>query len=428
MGRGSRWDGCQTEVVASPAPRAQAVVDLDAVRANVARLREAAGSAEVMAVVKADGYGHGLLPVAAAARDAGASWLGTALLEESLALRAAGDTGRLLAWLCPPGERWADAIRADIDLSANAVWALEEIASAAREVGRTGRVHLDVDTGLGRAGVPRADLPELLATAARLQAEGVLSVVGLWSHFAYADAPGHPTVLAQRAAFTEAIELAARSGVHPEVRHLANSAATLTDPEARFDLVRPGLAVYGLSPVPDVATPDELGLVPAMTLTARLALAKRVPAGQGVSYGHQYTTSAETTLGLVPLGYADGIPRNATNVGPVLAAGARRTVAGRVCMDQFVLDLGDDPVQAGDEVVLFGPGRGGEPTAEDWARATGTISYEIVTRLGPRVPRAYVGQGAPGSVGHGAPEYVGQSAPEHVGQGAAGTDAVPEVR
>jgi alanine racemase len=371
---------------------AEARIDLDAIRDNVTALCSRAGSAEVLAVVKADGYGHGLLPVARAAVAGGASWLGTALLEEALALRAAGLTQpRVLAWLLGPGERLDEALAADIDLSANATWLLEEIAEAARRTGTLARVHVKVDTGLSRAGVMPAAWPAAVEQAATLQAEGVLRVVGVWSHLAYADAPGHPTIAHQGRVFAEALEVAEAAGLRPDVRHLANSAATLTAPAQHFDLVRPGLAVYGLSPVPEVATPAQLGLRPAMTLTGSLVLVKRVPAGSGVSYGHQYTTAAETTLGLLPLGYADGIPRNAGNVGPLLAAGRRRTVAGRVCMDQLVVDLGDDPAAVGDPVVLFGPGDEGEPTAQDWADATGTISYEIVTRLGPRVPRRYVG-------------------------------------
>ena len=214
---------------------------------------------------------------------------------------------------------------------------------------------------------------------------------GVWSHLAYADAPGHATTDAQVETFREAVALVEAEGLEPEVRHLANSAATLTRPDAHFDLVRPGIAVYGISPMPDDHPSATLGLRPAMTLTARAALVKRLPAGHGVSYLHRYRTTAETTTVLVPLGYADGIPRNATNVGPVLVAGTRRSIAGTVCMDQFVVDVGDDAVSAGDEVVLFGPGDSGEPTVDDWARVTGTISYEIVTRIGPRVPRTYVG-------------------------------------
>jgi alanine racemase len=376
----------------TPRLHAEARVDLGAIRGNVAALRARAGAAEVLAVVKADGYGHGLVPSARAAVAGGATWLGTALLSEALDLRAAGITGpRVLTWLQGPGERIDDALSADIDVSANATWMLDEIADAARRTGRAARVHLKVDTGLSRAGVAPDDWPDAVEQAAKLQAEGVLQVVGVWSHFAYADAPGHETIARQARVFGEALAVAEGAGLRPEVRHLANSAATLTAPEHHYDLVRPGIAVYGLSPVPDVATPRELGLRPAMTLTGSLVLVKRVPAGSGVSYGHIYTTTAETTLGLVPLGYADGIPRNAGNVGPVLAAGRRRTIAGRVCMDQIVLDLGDDPAAVGDQVVLFGPGDDGEPTAQDWAEVTGTISYEIVTRLGPRVPRVYVG-------------------------------------
>jgi len=371
---------------------AQARVDLAAVRDNVAALRSRT-SAEVLAVVKADGYGHGLVPCARAAVAGGATWLGTALVDEALALRAAGLTApRVLAWLLGPGERWADAVRADVDLSVNAVWALDEVAAAAAEAGRPARVHLKVDTGLSRGGSALADWPDLVEAARKAEAAGTVTVVGLWSHLAYADAPGHPTIHRQAEEFHRAVEHAEGAGIRPEVRHLANSAATLTAPAQHFDLVRPGLAVYGLSPVPDVGDPAHFGLRPAMTVTAGLVLVKRVPAGSGVSYGHTYTTERETALGLVPLGYADGIPRDASNVGPVLAAGRRRTVAGRVCMDQLVLDLGDDDAAVGDQVVLFGPGDDGEPTAQDWADATGTISYEIVTRVGPRVPRVYVGE------------------------------------
>jgi alanine racemase len=245
---------------------------------------------------------------------------------------------------------------------------------------------------LGRSGVPVADWPDLIDAAAKAQAAGAVRVVGVWSHLAYADAPGHPTIDRQLVVFRDAVELAEGAGLHPEVRHLANSAATLTRPDTHFDLTRPGLAVYGLSPLRD-APSRSLGLRPAMSLRARMALVKRVPAGQGVSYMHQYVTNRETALGLVPLGYADGVPRNATNVGPLLVGGRRRTIAGVVCMDQFMVDLGHDSLAAGDEVVLFGAGDQGEPTAQDWADLTGTISYEIVTRIGPRVQRRFVGGG-----------------------------------
>jgi alanine racemase len=200
-------------------------------------------------------------------------------------------------------------------------------------------------------------------------------------------------VRAQQERFEEVLEQAARVGIRPQVRHLANSAATLTNPSAHYDLVRPGVSVYGLSPAPDLGAPEEYGLREAMRLVARLSMVKDCPAGQGISYGHTYTTSRQTRLGLIPMGYADGIPRHASNTGPVLVAGRRHTIAGRVCMDQVVLDLGpDSPVTAGEEAVLFGVGAAGEPTAQDWADAVGTINYEIVTRVGSRVPRVYVGE------------------------------------
>ena len=371
---------------------AEAVVDLAAVRANVRQVRRVVGpDVAVMAVVKADGYGHGMLPTARAARQAGATWLGLARVEEALALRDAGDEGRLLAWLLVPGQPGlVDAVAAGVDLSVSAAWTLAEIAGAARAAHRVARIHLKIDTGLGRNGATPADWPGLARAAAAAADRGEVEVVGAWSHLACADQPGHPSIARQLAAFDEALAVLDRTGVTPQVRHIANSAAAFTLPAARYDLVRPGIACYGLSPGPALGAPAELGLRPAMTLRARLAGVKRVPAGHGVSYGHRYVTTRPTTLGLVPLGYADGVPRAASGVGPLQVGGVRFTVAGTVAMDQFVVDLGDLDVAPGDDVVLFGPGERGEPTAADWAEATGTISYEIVTRLGPRVPRRYV--------------------------------------
>ena len=368
-------------------------VDLGAIAANVATLRAGTGRAEVMAVVKADGYGHGLVPSGRAALAGGASWLGVATIEEALALRAGGLRGRTLAWLVPPGAPWQAAVEADVDLSASAIWAVAEIAAAARAAARPARVHLKIDTGLGRGGAMAADWSALVDAALALQADGVLQVVGLWSHLAHADAPGHPTTGDQIARFVDGVARAEHAGVRPEVRHLANSAAALTLPAAHFDLVRPGIAVYGISPIPAVSS-AELGLVPAMTVRAPVSHVKRVPAGHGVSYGHQYTTSRETSLAVIPLGYADGVPRHASGTGPVLLGGTWRSVAGRVCMDQFVVDAGDDVVEPGDEAVLFGPGRHGEPLAEDWAQASGTIAYDIVARMGGRAVRRYTGDAA----------------------------------
>ncbi|WP_449386586.1 alanine racemase [Cellulomonas soli] len=396
---------------------ARAVVDLTAIRDNVRSLASHAPTAQVMAVVKADAYGHGLVPSARAALTGGATWLGTAQVSEALELRRAGVLdARVLTWLYAPGAPLREAVDADVDVSVAAGWALEEVVAAARAAGRTARVHLKVDTGLGRNGLTPDQLVELLAPALRAEAEGAVQVVGLWSHLAFADEPEHATVRAQAQVFADAVRTVERAGLRLEVRHLANSAATLTTPAVHYDLVRPGLAVYGLSPVPQLGGPQAYGLTPAMTLEAELATVKAVPAGTGVSYAHQYVVERDTVLGVVPLGYSDGIPRHASGGatrtgGPVQIGGRRLGVAGRVCMDQFVVDLGPRAVErAGERVVLFGTGAHGEPTAEDWAAAAGTISYEIVTRLGSRLPRVHVGDladageaGAGADAGAGAP-------------------------
>ncbi|MEV4438675.1 alanine racemase [Streptomyces sp. NPDC049577] len=373
--------------------RARAVVDLAALRDNVRALRARAPRAQMMVVVKANAYGHGAVPCARAAREAGAEWIGTALPQEALALRAAGDTGRLMCWLWTPGGPWREAVEADVDVSVSGLWALEAVTAAVRAAGRPARVQLKIDTGLGRNGCTPGDWEQLVTAARAAEQAGLIKVTGVWSHFACADEPGHPSIRAQLAVFQDAVRYAEHAGLTPEVRHIANSPATLTLPEAHFDLIRTGVAVYGISPSPEVGTPEDFGLRPVMTLTASLASVKRVPGGHGVSYGHTYATPGETTLALVPLGYADGIPRAASGTGPVLVGGKWRTVAGRVAMDQFVVDLGGDGAEVGDEAVLFGPGDRGEPTAEDWARATGTIAYEVVTRISSRVPRVYVGEG-----------------------------------
>ncbi|MFD8217153.1 alanine racemase [Streptomyces sp. NPDC059697] len=371
--------------------RARAEIDLAALRANVRTLRAHAPSAALMAVVKSDAYGHGAVPCARAALEAGATWLGTATPEEALALRAAGLTdSRIMCWLWTPGGPWREAIEADLDVSVSGMWALREVTAAAEAAGIPARVQLKADTGLGRAGCQPADWPELVREALRAEERGLIDITGLWSHFACADEPGHPSIQAQLNLFREMVTYAEERGVRPEVRHIANSPATLTLPESHFDLVRTGIAVYGISPSPEIGTPADFGLRPVMTLSASLALVKHVPGGHGVSYGHHYVTAGATTLGLVPVGYADGVPRHASGTGPVLVGGKWRTVAGRVAMDQFVVDLGGDEPAPGSEAILFGPGDRGEPTAEDWARAAGTIAYEIVTRIGTRVPRVYV--------------------------------------
>jgi alanine racemase len=361
-------------------------VDLDALVHNVGVVRAHARDAAVLAVVKADGYGHGMVPCARAALAGGATWLGVAFLEEALALRGAGFDVPVLAWLFAPEEDLAPAVTADVDLGLYGLAELERAVAAAQATGRTARVHLKADTGLSRGGAGPADWPTLCEAAAKAEADGSVAVVGVWSHLASSElGPEDPVNQAQAAVFATALEVAAAHGLRPEVRHLANSAATLTAPGTHYDLVRAGAAIYGLRPVPGL----EVDLRPVMSLRSQVVLTKRVPAGSGVSYRHRYVTDRETTLALVPLGYGDGIPVAATNAAPVVVAGQRHRVAGRVAMDQFVVDVGDQDVRAGDEVVLFGAP--GAPTAEDWADATGTIDYEIVTRVGPRVPREHVG-------------------------------------
>ncbi|MFG3100305.1 alanine racemase [Streptomyces sp. NPDC048182] len=376
--------------------RAWAEIDLGALRENVRVLKERATGAQFMAVVKADGYGHGAIPCARAAVAAGATWLGTATPQEALALRAQPwlpPDVRVLCWLWTPADPWQDAVEAGIDVSVSGMWALDAVTEAARRAEKPARVQLKADTGLGRNGCqPGADWEALVAAARRAEADGVLRVTGLWSHFACADEPGHPSIAAQLTRFREMTAYAEDQGLRPEVRHIANSAATLTLPETHFDLVRPGVAMYGISPSPDLGTSADFGLRPVMRLAASLALVKQVPGGHGVSYGHQYVTPGETTLGLVPVGYGDGVPRHASGTGPVLVDGKWRTVAGRIAMDQFVVDLGGDRPAEGAQAVLFGPGDRGEPTAEDWAQAAGTIAYEIVTRIGPRVPRVHLNE------------------------------------
>ncbi|GGS23470.1 MULTISPECIES: alanine racemase [Actinokineospora] len=353
-------------------PRAEVLVHLDHIEANVALLAERAGPAATMAVVKADGYGHGAVPVARAALRGGASWLGTVSLAEALALRDAGIDAPILCWLDPVGTDYRPAVAEGIDVAVSSVEQLRAVSGA--------RVHLKIDTGLTRGGCPPGLWPELVRAAAASDSE----VYAVWSHLACADDPGHPSIDAQARRFAEAYEVALAAGLRPR-RHLANSAATLTRPDLCFDMVRVGIAMYGLNPVPGGEK-----LAPAMTFRSSVVSVKDIAAGESVSYGHLWTAERDTRLALVPVGYADGVPRLLTGRMSVLVNDVLCPVRGRICMDQFVVECDARP---GDEVVLFGPGTRGEPTATDWAEAIGTIDYEIVTGMNrPRVTRTYLGE------------------------------------
>lgn len=411
----------------SGAATSRVVIDLGAVAHNGRRLAQVAG-VPWMAVVKADAYGHGLGPIALTALSAGASWLGVAQLSEALSLRALLDEAdlarpsgepsaqapRVLTWLLPvvdPARAAAEdsplrtALTADLDLSVSSLSQLEALEAAAQAQGTTARLHLKVDTGMSRGGAMEEDLPCLVAALRRAVDEGTVDVVGLWSHLSRADEPASGSTEEHLERYWQAERIVREAGLNPTIHHLAATGGLLWHPPARMDLVRAGIGLYGLSPAPSVATSAELGLRPAMRLESALVQVKRIDAGQAVSYGGTWSAPADRWVGLVPLGYSDGVPRAASSVGPVGVGGMMTSIVGRVCMDQIVVDLGpahDEtgaavpaPASVGDTVVLWGdPGASGRepvPTVDEWAQACSTINYEIVTRLGARIPRCYVG-------------------------------------
>jgi alanine racemase len=367
----------------------QAVVDLDAVAHNVRLLRELAGSAQVMAVVKADGYGHGASQVGRAALAAGASELGVATIDEALALRRDGITAPVLAWLHPAGTDFAAALSADVEIAVSSLRQLDDLLDAVRRTGATATVTVKVDTGLNRNGVGAADVPELLSALKRAMSDDAIRLRGIMSHLAHGDRPDHPFNDVQGQRLREVLTQARDLGVPYEVVHLSNSPSAMTRPDLAFDMVRPGIAVYGQTPIPERG---DMGLRPAMTLKCPVTLVRSLKAGDGVSYGHMWVADRDTTVALLPIGYADGVFRNLSGRIDVLINGKLRRSVGRVCMDQFVVDVGRDAdVAEGDEAILFGPGTHGEPTAQDWAELLGTINYEIVTSPRGRILRSYRG-------------------------------------
>ncbi len=367
-----------------------ASVDLDAIAHNVAALREHAGSAAVMAVVKAEGYGHGATPVARAALAAGAAELGVATVDEALALRRDGITAPVLAWLHTPHTDFAPALLADIQVAVSSEREVHDVVAAVGRTGRTATVTIKADTGLNRNGVAAADYPAMIAALLRAQADDAVRAHGIMSHLVRGDDPNHPLNDQQAQRLTDMVAMARGLGLRFDVVHLSNSPAVLTRPDLAFDMVRPGIAVYGLSPLPDRG---DLGLRPAMTVTCPVVMTRPLKAGDGVSYGHGWIAQHDTVVALIPVGYADGVFRNLSGRIEVSINGRRYAGVGRICMDQFVVDLGPGPTEVvvGDDAILFGPGAQGEPTAQEWAELLGTINYEIVTSPRGRIVRSYRG-------------------------------------
>ena len=364
------------------APFREARIDLDALRSNLAIMRERVAPALLMAVVKADAYGHGAELVARTVADAGADWLGVADLDEGLALRRAGIATPMLAWLHGPDADFSLAVGAGIDLGISSLRQLERAAATSSGLGPA-VVQLKVDSGLSRNGIAPTERAAVFDRAVALEKRGAVRVRGIFSHLSNTSPSDDDR---QLQVFDQAVAEARAAGLEPELRHLAATQAALERPSMRFELVRVGMGLYGL-PAAESVDPVALGLRPVMRLSAAVAAVRRVPAGTHVSYGFTHRTDRETTLALVPLGYADGVPRAASNRGWVAINGRRCPVVGRIAMDQFLVDAGDGAVEVGDRAVLWGDPAEGAPSAEDWAAAAGTIGYEIVTRVGPRVPR-----------------------------------------
>jgi alanine racemase len=369
--------------------RAVAEINLNAIEGNL-KFIKGKTNAQVLAVVKADAYGHGLIPISKSAIEAGANWLGTALLEEAITLRENGIKVPIIAWLTPCGEDFKSAINLNIDLSISSLEVLNEIIDSSAQLGKKPRLHIEIDTGMSRGGVGD-DWDNFVGEVSKLVKDDKISLVGVWSHFARADEPLEKMNSQQLSIFTDRVTKLINSGIKPEFLHIANSAAALTFKDSHKNIIRWGIGLYGLSPdVNNIGDTISIGLKPAMKLKAKLNLVKKVKSGSTVGYGATAVVKQDTKLGVVTLGYADGIPRNANNLAGVFVSGKRAPLIGRVSMDQFVVDLGIESLaKTGDEVIVFGAGNDGEYTIDEWAKACGTINYEIVTRIGPRVPRIY---------------------------------------
>jgi alanine racemase len=369
--------------------RASAEINLSAIAQNFKSIKSRT-TADVLAVVKADAYGHGLIPVSKALEEAGADWFGTALLEEAINLRKAGILKPIISWLTPLGEDFKSAIDLDIDLGIPSIDLLDEVIKAASLTGKTARIHLEIDTGMSRGGV-LSEWDQLIKSVLAGVNLKQLKVIGIWSHFARADEPDELMNQEQLSLFEQKVNQAKAAGIDAQFIHIANSAALFTNKSAHKNIIRSGIALFGLSPdIKTIGDSSSLGLKPAMKLKAKLNLVKEVKAGSSVGYGGTAVLKSDTKLGVVALGYADGIPRSTNNLAGVFVDKKRAPIIGRVSMDQFVVDLGiTSTAKTGDEVIVFGDGSSGEYTVDEWAKAANTINYEIITRIGPRVPRIY---------------------------------------
>ncbi len=363
----------------------RADVSLEAVAANVATLAAVAAPAELCAVVKADGYGHGAVAVGHAALEAGATWLGVALVEEGAVLRRDGITAPILLLSQPRPDDIDAAVRLDLRVGAYTAGGIDALAGAAARHDTVAQVHLKVNTGMNRVGAAPGEVEEL---ARRVAKQPELHLEALWTHCAVADEPGNPFTDTQLDRFDAVWAELGQAGLAPPLRHAANTAAAIDHPRSRYDLVRVGIGLYGLAPSPELV--GRVPLEPALTLRAEVSMVKRVEAGQGISYGQRHRLAADANVATVPIGYADGVARRLSATGgEVLIGGRRRPIVGTITMDMLMADCGDDPVAVGDEVVLIGRQGDHEITAQEWADRLDTIGYEVVCGIGPRVPRRY---------------------------------------
>lgn len=376
-------------------------IDLSAIAENVEFIRGRVAPAGVMAVVKADAYAHGIVSAALAALDGGARWLGVASADEAMTLREGGVAAPIFAWMAGDDDlTLRAAIGQEVTLSVSDAERVERIARAAREERRVACLHVEIDTGMGRGGALPSAWDRLFGRLREEADRGHISVRGIWTHLARADESGRGarrSVLDQQLVFERAVDFAAARGLRSLIRHAANSAATFAYPQLRYDMVRAGLAIYGASPLPGYSA-GELGLRPAMSLESTLSQVKHAPPGTPVSYGQTYHTKTATLLGLVPVGYADGVPRHAEQA-TVLIGERSYPVVGRVCMDQVIVDLGPSDVgsrpSVGDRVIVFGDPRSGAASANDWADRAGTVPQDMLARLGRRLRRDYVSHSHP---------------------------------